>query len=232
MKTWTLPAALLLSLVACQGSTQRQGVSAPPPASSSAASADAGAVPSPAAAACESATACDACLSLSGCNWTGNLCRSACLMDTSCFGPGNASAPGCPAAVAAAEADAGAPAPAANPLIGLRTLAFREGAHPPVGVNGAHGATVWAVTLTASAGPSPELNALFQQTQAAHLAASVGGPSCTPAVGGSYPSTIPTGDDAQLLTVTFRSERDARQFAAALTEAPLRIGRVRVMCAD
>lgn len=180
MKTWTLPAALFLSLVACQGSTQRQGVSAPPPASSnitSGAAADAG------------------------------------------------------AELAPAETDAGAPA-AANPLVGLRTLAFREGASPPVGVNGAHGATVWAVTLASSAGPSPELSALFQQTQAAHLAASVGDLNCTPAVGESYPSTIPTGDGAQLLTVTFRSEQEARQFAAALTEAPLRIGQVRVMCAD
>ena len=234
MKTWTLPAAVLLSLGACQGSTQRQGVRAPPPASSnitSGATADAGAEVAPAAAACESATACDACLSLPGCNWTGDRCLRACLMDTSCIGPGNASAPRCPAAGATAETDAGAPA-AAIPLVGLRTLAFREGAHPPVGAHGAHGATVWAVTLTASAGPSPELNALFQQTQAAHLAASVGDLNCTPAVGGSYPSTIPTGDGAQVLTVTFRSERDARQFAAALTETPLRTGRVRVMCAD
>ena len=62
----------------------------------------------------------------------------------------------------------------------------------------------------------------------------LGAPStgCAPAVGGAYPSTIPSGDGAQALTVTFRSERDARAFAAALTETPLHIGRVRVMCAD
>ncbi len=231
MKTWTFPAALLLSLVACQGSTQRQGVGAPPSSPSSAASAapsDAGTEAAPATAACESAASCDPCLALSGCNWTGDHCLRACLADASCFGPGNPSAPRCPAT---AEPDASAPA-AAPPLVGVRTLAFRAGPPPPVGVNGAHGATVWAVTLSASAGPSPELNALFQQTQAAHLAASVGELNCTPAVGEGYPSTIPTGEGAQVLTVTFRSERDARRFAAALTETPLRTGRVRVMCAD
>ena len=234
MKTWTFPAALLLSLVACQGSTQRQGVSAAPSSSSttaSAASPDAGTEAAPATAACESAAACDACLALAGCNWTGDRCLRACLADTSCYGPGNASAPRCPAEGASVAADAGAPA-AAPPLVGVHTLAFRPGAPPPVGVNGAHGATVWAVTLSASAGPSAELSALFQQTQAAHLASSVGELNCTPAVGEAYPSTVPTGDGAQVLTVTFRSERDARRFAAALTETPLRTGRVRVMCAD
>lgn len=127
------------------------------------------------------------------------------------------------------DAEDASPAP---PLVGLRALTFRAGARPPRGAAGTHGATVWAVTLAASAGPSPELTALFQQAQAARLAAGVGDPSCSPAVGGDYPSAVPSGEGAQALTVTFRSERDARQFAAALTEAPLRVGRVRFLCAD
>ncbi len=142
-------------------------------------------------------------------------------------------------APAPADADASTPEPAdasapepASPLVGLHALTFRAGAHPPVGAAGAHGATVWAVTLAASAGASPELTALFQQCLAAHLAASLGELRCAPAVGGAYPGTVPSGDGAQAVTVTFRTERDARAFAAALTEAPLHIGRVRVLCAD
>jgi nucleoid-associated protein YgaU len=138
-------------------------------------------------------------------------------------------APPSPDAAAPTDAVVAEPAP---PLVGLRALTFRAGARPPRGAAGTHGATVWAVTLAASAGPSPDLTALFQQAQAAHLAAGVGDLSCSPAVGGDYPSAVPSGDGAQALTVTFRSERDARQFAAALTEAPLRVGRVRFMCAD
>lgn len=130
------------------------------------------------------------------------------------------------------DAEDASPAPPAPPLVGLRALTFRAGTRPPRGAAGTHGATVWAVTLAASAGPSPELTALFQQAQAARLAAGVGDLSCSPAVGGDYPSAVPSGEGAQALTVTFRSERDARQFAAALTEAPLRVGRVRFMCAD
>jgi hypothetical protein len=137
------------------------------------------------------------------------------------------------AADAAAVADASTPEPPPPPaLVGLRALTFRAGARPPRGAAGTHGATVWAVTLAASAGPSADLTALFQQTQAAHLAAGVGDVSCSPAVGEAYPSAVPSGDGAQALTVTFRAERDARQFAAALTEAPLRVGRVRFLCAD
>lgn len=237
MKMWVRATLLFLSVVACKSSTQGEGVGAPPIVSSGTAggtvsistTADSGVGPASAPAACESATACDACLGIEGCNWTGGVCARACLADTYCHGPGNPHAPRCPAADASVVADASAPAP---PIVGVHSLTFREGAHPPVGANGAHGATVWAVTLAASAGPSPELTALFQQAMAAHLAASVGEANCTPAVAGAYPSTMPTGDEAQILTVTFRSERDARLFAAALTETPLRVGRVRVGCAD
>ncbi len=132
---------------------------------------------------------------------------------------------------APATADASAATPS-FPLIGVRALTFRPGARPPLGAPGAHGATVWAVTLAASAGPSPELNALFEQLQAAHFATGVGGVGRSPAVGDAYPSSVPTGDDAAVVNVTFRNERDARRFAAALTEAPLHVGRVRYMCAD
>jgi hypothetical protein len=223
MKTWFVPVALL-SLVACRGSTQSPAASAPAsPRASAEATPDAGSEPAPTPIACESATACDTCLAIDACNWTGDRCLASCLADTSCFGPGNPSAPRCPDVAAA---------PAAPPLVGAHTIAFRAGPRPPVGVLLPHGATGWAVTLAASAGPSPELTALFASAQGAHLAASVGDVACTPAVGGAYPATMPTGDGAQALTVTFRSERDARRFAAALTEAPLRIGRARVMCAD
>lgn len=49
----------------------------------------------------EAATGCDAhadcasCLA-GGCNWTGGTCASVCLMDVSCFGPGNSHSPSCP----------------------------------------------------------------------------------------------------------------------------------------
>ena len=186
MKTWTFPAALCLTLVACQGSTQTAAPNTPPSTPTPVAiEPDTGVAPAPAV----------------------------------------EPTPAAPTPVEVAP-------PAPPPLVGLRTLTLRPGAPPPVGAYAAHGATVWAVTLAASAGPSPELTALFAQTQAAHLAASVGDLGCTPAVGEAYPGTIPNGEGAQIVTVTFRSERDARRFAAALTEAPLRTGRVRVMCAD
>ena len=187
MKTSTSVVVWFASLVACNGSTQRPDVVAPPsaPAVAVVATVDAGAEVAPvdAAVAVEAVTPPDA-------------------------------------------------PPAAPPLVGVRALAFRAGARPPLGVNPTHGATVWAVTLGASAGPSPALTALFDQATAAHLAVGVGEVNCTPAVGGDYPGAMPTGEAAQIVTVTFRSERDARQFAAALTEAPLRTGRVRVLCAD
>ncbi|MFO0624478.1 MAG: hypothetical protein U0325_02590 [Polyangiales bacterium] len=193
MKAPTLPVLALLSTLACKGSTQSDGVVAPPPATAtptSGASTDAG-VGTPEVVAADAS----------------------------------------PAADVSPAVDASAAAPS-FPLIGVRTLTFRPGARPPLGAPGAHGATVWAVTLAASAGPSPALNALFEQSQAAHLAAGVGGVGCSPAVGDAYPSSVPTGDDAVMVTVTFRNERDARRFAAALTEAPLRVGRIRFMCAD
>lgn len=40
-------------------------------------------------------TDCASCLD-NACNWTGNRCERTCLMDVSCFGPGNTHAPTCP----------------------------------------------------------------------------------------------------------------------------------------
>jgi len=98
----------------------------------------------------------------------------------------------------------------------------------------AHGATAWTVVLAAASAPMPELNTLFQQaTQTLRLAASTGEVRCNPAAeGNAYPETVPQGDGAVLVEVSFRTERHARAFAAALTEAPLWVGRIRVMCAD
>jgi hypothetical protein len=46
---------------------------------------------------CDARTDCASCLATEGCNWTGGLCAAQCLMDTSCYGPGNPSASECPA---------------------------------------------------------------------------------------------------------------------------------------
>ncbi len=127
----------------------------------------------------------------------------------------------------------GAPAPTGAALVGAQGLIFRPGVTPPsLGVDGSHGATMWAVTLAASAGPSPALDALARDARARHVVVGVGDASCTPAVGGRYPRTVPGGGSAQVATVLFNSRADAQGFAAAMVHAPLRVGRVRVMCAD
>ncbi|MFK7987002.1 MAG: hypothetical protein AB8I08_13335 [Sandaracinaceae bacterium] len=46
---------------------------------------------------CSERSDCASCLAQAECNWTGGRCARACLMDTDCFGPGNPSAPNCPA---------------------------------------------------------------------------------------------------------------------------------------
>ncbi len=43
---------------------------------------------------CEVHADCASCLADS-CNWTGGRCHRTCLMDVSCFGPGNEHAPTC-----------------------------------------------------------------------------------------------------------------------------------------
>ncbi|MEZ4406271.1 MAG: hypothetical protein R3A52_07340 [Polyangiales bacterium] len=123
------------------------------------------------------------------------------------------------------------PSPA-SPLVGASSLAFRPGAAPPSrGVNGAHGSTRWAVTVAGSAAASPALSSLMEQATALHITMSLGEARCSPAVGDAYPPSL-DASDAMVATVVFDSERAARAFAAAMTEAPLRVGRVRVMCAD
>ena len=124
------------------------------------------------------------------------------------------------------------PSPA-PPLLGASSLAFRPGATPPsLGVHGAHGSTRWAVTVAGAAGASPALSALMEQATALHVPMSLGEANCSPAVGDAYPPSLPANGGAMVATVVFDSERAARAFAAAMTEAPLRVGRVRVMCAD
>lgn len=140
------------------------------------------------------------------------------------------------AAVVVAEPDAAAAVDAPPPApvyAGLRTIAYREGARPPRGARGAHGREVWSVILAGASSGTPELQALFQQASTTlRLAASTGELRCSPSVGEPFPATIPQGEGAMIVEVSFRSERDARAFAAALTEAPLWVGRIRVLCAD
>ncbi|MBN8610397.1 MAG: hypothetical protein J0L92_07435 [Deltaproteobacteria bacterium] len=47
---------------------------------------------------CEVHPDCASCLedTAAACNWTGGRCHHTCLMDVSCFGPGNEHAPTCP----------------------------------------------------------------------------------------------------------------------------------------
>lgn len=140
-----------------------------------------------------------------------------------------------PAESVADAASAEATPEAAAPSVvyaGLRTLALRSGARPPLGAAGRHGATMWTVILAASSGPAPELTALFTQVQQARVRAALGEVTCSPSAEGAYPAAIPQTSGALMLSVNFRNERDARAFAAALAEQPLWIGRARVMCAD
>ncbi len=46
--------------------------------------------------ACDAHADCAPCLAAE-CNWTAGRCSDECLMDVSCFGPGNSAAPDCPA---------------------------------------------------------------------------------------------------------------------------------------
>jgi hypothetical protein len=133
----------------------------------------------------------------------------------------------------ASAPEAAAPDAATAPTyVGLRTLTLRAGARPPRGAQQPHGREAWSVMLAVSSGSTPELTALFQQATALRLGVSTGELRCTPPVGGALPESVPQGDGAMQVEVSFRTERDARAFAAALTEPPLWVGRVRTMCAD
>ena len=134
-----------------------------------------------------------------------------------------------------AIADAAAPsADAATAPVAVVTnaLTFRPGARPPRGRLGAHGATVWSVVVAAGPMGHPDVRAVFQHATAEHLAATEGQPSCATPVEGGYPATVPAGDSVVIVSVSFSTEPEARRFGAALVDAPLWIGRVRVTCAD
>jgi hypothetical protein len=129
---------------------------------------------------------------------------------------------------AAVEVDAAPPVVHA----GLRAVALRPGQRPARGTLGRHGSTAWTVLLAVSSGPSAELSAVFDQARALRLAVSLGELSCSPIVGPALPESVPQGGGAMAVVVNFRSEREARAFVAALTEAPAWVGQARVMCAD
>jgi hypothetical protein len=115
---------------------------------------------------------------------------------------------------------------------GARTVALRAGQRPARGTNARHGSTAWTVLLAVSSGPSAELSAVFDQARALQLAVSLGELSCSPIVAPALPESVPQGGGAMAVVVNFRSEREARAFVAALTEAPAWVGQARVMCAD
>lgn len=134
-----------------------------------------------------------------------------------------------PVVVADAAPEATAPVVTFN---GLRSIVFRPGARPPRGAPPAHGSVAWTVIVAAASQATPELTAVFEQLTAQRFAASVGEIGCTASAGDAYPATISLGSTAQIVSVSFRSERDARAFAAALNEQPLWVGRSRIACAD
>jgi hypothetical protein len=134
-----------------------------------------------------------------------------------------------PVAVADAAPEAAAPQVTFN---GLRSIAFRSGARPPRGASPAHGSVAWTVIIAAASQATPELTAVFEQLVSQRFAASVGEVGCTASAGDAYPATISLGASAQIVSVSFRSEREARAFAAALNEQPLWVGRSRIACAD
>lgn len=143
---------------------------------------------------------------------------------------------------AVSEPDAATEAPvadaaveAASPAVtfqGLRSITLRSGARPPRGAAPAHGSVAWTVVVAAASEGGAELSAVFQQLTTQRFAAAVGDVNCTSSAGDPYPPTVALGPSAQIVSVSFRSERDARAFAAALTEQPLWVGRARIMCAD
>ncbi len=78
-----LASVLMVLAMACGGGSAPQGGSgATAPATGSGSG--------------EQPTPCEACLA-SGQNWTAGSCHPSCYMDTYCYGPGNPSAPSCPA---------------------------------------------------------------------------------------------------------------------------------------
>lgn len=132
-----------------------------------------------------------------------------------------------PAAPAEKQSDGGAAA-SAPPT----SISFRPGRRYSRGALGRQSATVWAVLLGADGTGSGALVPLFHSATALHLAAQLGEVSCAEPTGSEFPASVPRGPNVQVLTVQFRTEGEARGFAAALETPPLWVGRVRIHCAD
>lgn len=121
----------------------------------------------------------------------------------------------------------------AGPTIPLRvnSMRFRAGSTAPRGTPGNHGSRVWIVVLGVGPERNTELWSLFERLNAERYAVALGDPHCIVAPE-QAPAGLPSDEGAIWLTVEFATERDARRFAAALTDPPLWVGRGRVLCAD
>ena len=86
----------LMTLVACGASESPEPTPGPAP-QTPAPQSSSPQTPAAAATGCAAASHCAACLATPGCNWTGGTCSAECLMDVSCYGPGNPAAASCPA---------------------------------------------------------------------------------------------------------------------------------------
>ncbi|MBL8683540.1 MAG: hypothetical protein JNK05_30500 [Myxococcales bacterium] len=142
----------------------------------------------------------------------------------------DAAAPSAESVDAAVTAQADA-APAVQ-WLGARTFALRPGARVSRGTNPAHGSTAWTVVVAVASRGTPELQALSAQLTRLRYAAALGEINCTQSAGEPYPATFPSGGEAMMVSVSFRNEREARAFAAALTEQPAWVGRAQIRCAD
>ena len=111
---------------------------------------------------------------------------------------------------------------------------MRPGAHPPRPRNSAHGTVRWAVLLASARQPRfAALQELFEHvSQTLHYEATLGDRNCTAPAEGALPAAADPGEEGHVLVLTFRNEREARAFSAALATPPPWVGRVRVMCAD
>lgn len=123
-------------------------------------------------------------------------------------------------------------APSPVQWLGARTFALRPNARVSRGTNPAHGSTAWTVVVAVASRSTPELQALSAQLTQQRYAAAIGEINCTQSAGEPYPSTFPSGGEGMMVSVSFRNEREARAFAAAMTEQPAWIGRASIRCAD
>ena len=86
------------------------------------------------------------------------------------------------------------------------------------GISQENGALLMSVERSSASGAPPRLSTVTLSV--------LDSPTVT------SPKSITDGSGAMSVTLNFGSERDARAFAAALSEPPLWIGRARVLCAD